>query len=596
MRSRSLARHGRSVMLAAFVGGLVASPAAAASPAGANPTCAPVLPLAEIAEGQIGTGWTVVKGTTPEPFAVEVLGVFPDGVAPGKDMILVEVSDLPGGEVIAAGDGIWSGMSGSPVYIDGKLAGAVAYGFSTGPSRIGGLSPSEDMQKLLRLPDAAGTAVRPAREPRTRLSAAVRRTLGRLTGQRVAATGEFDRLTLPLAVSGVPAKGRSLLAERLATAGLDVRVTRGSSARRPAGSFVAPVPGGNFAASISYGDVTIGGVGTTTWVCGERALAFGHPLQLAGTVRYGASDARALSIVKDPTAGSIKLAAVTDPFGIVDQDRLSGIRARLGRTPPVYPVVARVRDLDLNAQRTGRTDVTSPGWMAYVGPQHLYADLITTTDRQGPGTTSIRYRISGQRANGDPWSLDVGDRLASDGEIQYIAAASLDSLLQRLVTNGTEAIRITRIRVDAAVREEVRAATIRRVLVSRNGGAFAEPAQLRLRTGDALVVRALLRDRDDVLRRVDVPLTVPAGAAGFGALEVAGGASLVSICDIDPSFCGPTTFKRLLQQIEARPRGDDLVVQLVTAGDGFESTVVARAKVRQPVVVAGDLTIEAVIR
>jgi hypothetical protein len=587
-------------MLAAIVGGLVVLPAAgpvgAASPAGANPTCAPILPLADVEEGQVGTGWTVVKGTTPEPFAVEVLGVFPDGVAPGKDMILVEVSDLPSGEVISAGDGIWSGMSGSPVYIDGKLAGAVAYGFSTGPSMIGGLSPAEDMEKLLDLANPAGTAARTVREPRTRLSSPVRRTLARLTGQPVAASGEFDRLALPLAVSGVPAKGRALLADRLAKAGLDVRVTRGASAPRPAGEFTTPEPGGNFAATISYGDVTLGGVGTTTWVCGDRALAFGHPLALSGRVRYGASDGKALSIVKDPTTGPFKLAAITDPFGIVDQDRLSGIRAHLGVTPPAYPVVARVRDLDLGTQRTGRTDVTATDWMTYVAPQHLFSDLITTTDREGPGTVGIRFRVSGLRANGDPWSLDINDRLASDGDIQYAAAAALDSLLFRLVANGTEAIRITRVRVDAVVREEVRTTSLRRVLVSRNGGAFVEPTQLRLRTGDSLVIRALMRDRDGSLRRVDVPLTVPAGASGFGGLEVVGGASLTSICDFDPSFCGTTTFKRLLRQLDARPRGDDLVVQLITFSDDFETTVLARSTVRQPAVVTGDLTFEAVIR
>lgn len=604
MRSRTLARHGRVAVFTALVGATLVLPAsapvAAASPAAvtpaANPTCAAILPLSQIAEGQIGRGWTVVKGTTPEPFRVEILGVYPDGIAPGKDMILVQVSDLAGRDVISAGDGIWSGMSGSPVYIDGKLAGAVAYGFSVGPSVIGGLSPAEDMRNLLYLPNPSATATTAAREPRTRLSPALRRALSNVTGRSVAASGDFDRLALPLAVSGVNAKGRSMLAERFADQGLDVRITRGSRAARPAGTFATPQPGGNFAAVISYGDVTVGGIGTTTWSCGERALAFGHPLRMSGTVRYGASDGKALSIVKDPTTGPFKLAAITDPFGIVDQDRLSGIRARLGQSPSLYPIIARVRDLDITSQRIGRTDVTSTDWVAPVAPQHLYTDMIVATDREGPGTAGMRYRISGLRANGDPWSLDLGDRIASSDDIQYAGAAALDNLLYQLVGNGTEAIRITRVRVDATVREEVRTSVIRRVLVSRNGGAFTEPRRLKLRGGDRLIVRVVLRNGAGVLRQSDVNLKVPAGGAPYAALEVAGGSSLGSICDFEPSLCEGTTFPKLLKQLEARPRGDDLVVQLIAATDSFETETLARARVRQPDVIEGDVLIDATIR
>ena len=103
-----------------------------------------------------GQGLTVVRGATPQPFAVEVLGVLEDGIGAGRDMIIIEVSDLPGREVISAGGGIWAGMSGSPVYINGQLLGAVAYGFSAAPSPIGGVTPAADMLDLLDLPNPAG--------------------------------------------------------------------------------------------------------------------------------------------------------------------------------------------------------------------------------------------------------------------------------------------------------------------------------------------------------------------------------------------------------------------------------------------------------
>jgi SpoIVB peptidase S55 len=91
-----------------------------------------------------GTGYTISSGTTPKPFTARVIGVLKDGIAPGLDMIIVE-TDSP---AIRDAGGIWAGMSGSPVYTsDGRLLGAVAYGLSGAPSRIGGITPAEEMLK-----------------------------------------------------------------------------------------------------------------------------------------------------------------------------------------------------------------------------------------------------------------------------------------------------------------------------------------------------------------------------------------------------------------------------------------------------------------
>ena len=592
-------RRGASVIAAAALGAALLAPGAPAalaapSPAGVNQACADVLPLASVNVGDIGTGWTVVRGQTPQAFEVEILGVYTDGVAPGRDIIMVEVSDLPGQDVVSAGDGIWAGMSGSPVYVDGKLVGAVAYGFSTGPSRIGGLSPASEMAKLLTLPDPATAAAAGVPSARLRLSPALRSALAARTGRSVAATGDFERLPVPFAISGVPARGRKLLGQRLDAAGVAATVTRGSRAAAPAGSFATPIPGGNIAAMIAYGDVTMGGVGTVTWVCGDRALAFGHPLALSGPASFGASDATSLAIVKDPTTGPFKMATIGDPFGIVDQDRLAGIREHLGVLPPSFPVIARVQDLDLGVTRTGTTQVTSADWVGSVAPQHLYSDLLSTTDREGPGTATLRFRVTGTRAGGAPWSLDLSDRVVSSQDIQFEAASRLDSLLYRLTTTAPEAVSIEHVRIDATVQQALAAAQIVRVRVARNGGDFVRPSVLRIRSGDALVVRVGLKDRSGVLRFVDVPLTVPADAIGSGSLVVAGGGSLSSPCDFDPTACG-SSFGGLLQRLQRQPRSDDLVVQLLT--DGLEGTVTAASvRARQPVVVAGSEQLQVLIR
>nr|MBA2571157.1 hypothetical protein [Chloroflexota bacterium] len=158
MRS-SLARRTRSVALLTTLvlaagllpGSVSATPTRDAGIAGgaAPGACAQIKPANEVEEGMMGRGWTVVQGFDPSPFRVEILGKLRDGIAPGRDMIIVEVSDVAGRDFIDRAGGIWRGMSGSPVYIDGELIGAVAYGFSLGPSKIGGVTPAEDMARVL---------------------------------------------------------------------------------------------------------------------------------------------------------------------------------------------------------------------------------------------------------------------------------------------------------------------------------------------------------------------------------------------------------------------------------------------------------------
>src|SRR5918992_1864745 len=133
----SVRRAGPSRRLAALFTGVALVGALAMSPANSAPTteCPTVMPVADVQAGMSGTGYTVSEGTTPEPFDAEILGVYPDALLPGRDLIMAEVHS----PAIAAVGGVWYGMSGSPVYVGDKLVGAVAWGFSFGPSHVIGL-------------------------------------------------------------------------------------------------------------------------------------------------------------------------------------------------------------------------------------------------------------------------------------------------------------------------------------------------------------------------------------------------------------------------------------------------------------------------
>src|SRR3954452_2508018 len=166
-------------------GGLVAAVFAAGSTAGVSAAraaplataCPAVMPVSEVeaaangAEPLVASGLTVSRGTEPEPFQARVLGVLTDGIAPDVDMILIE-ADSPALDRVG---GIWAGMSGSPVYApDGRLIGAVSYGFAAGPSKVAGVTPAEDMMRVLGYDTADAHR---AWESRVRLPQAVRRAL-----------------------------------------------------------------------------------------------------------------------------------------------------------------------------------------------------------------------------------------------------------------------------------------------------------------------------------------------------------------------------------------------------------------------------------
>ena len=145
----ALRRRGATALsLMLLVSALQVAPVSAGEPPLPG-TCPTLKALSEVNVGDTGNGWTVERGTERERFRFEVLGIIADGIAPGRDMIIVEVSDVLGNDMIARSRGIWAGMSGSPVYLGDELLGAVAYGFTFGPSTIGGVTPAVDMADVL---------------------------------------------------------------------------------------------------------------------------------------------------------------------------------------------------------------------------------------------------------------------------------------------------------------------------------------------------------------------------------------------------------------------------------------------------------------
>jgi len=210
----------RSVALATgsvLIGGLLASSVAAQAPA---EECPEAMPVADIQKGQVATGFTVREGRTVESFSAEVLGVLPDGILPGRDLIIVDTS----GPLIDDAGGIWYGMSGSPVYYQGKLMGALAYGLAWGPSSIAGLTPAEDMMDVLGYQDEEdddGGSIYYSPTAKARLTARLTQAIARSTDTPSSGiSSSMDRLRVPLSISGLGPRGMDVVRSAVEREGL----------------------------------------------------------------------------------------------------------------------------------------------------------------------------------------------------------------------------------------------------------------------------------------------------------------------------------------------------------------------------------------
>lgn len=419
-------------------------------------TCATpptTVPVASLTPGTMATGWTAVSGTTPVPFDVEILGVLPDGIAPGLDFVMIQVS---GANVDAFG-GIASGMSGSPVYIGTDLVGAVSYGFSGGDHSIGGLTPAEDMVALLNYPDASVPALAPVVSVPQELRAAAA-TASREQGAAAFATAV--QIPMPLAVSGLGGTLLNRLQTRLERRDVNAVAYRAGSASAPVTAAALtgnqPVAGEPVAAAISYGDVTLAGVGTQTLTCGNLSVAFGHPFDWNGRTSLGMNEASILKVISDPSGiwGPFKMATIGDAAGVIDQDRMAGVRGFAGVAPELTTITTHLDNIKLGTTADGQSDIVSRDWVSDVASFHLAQAIADANDSAGQATSRLQWQVNGEREDGTPFSVIRDDAYFSTGGYGGMAPNYLWYTLYKLQGFEGENISLTSIDVAGEVTED----------------------------------------------------------------------------------------------------------------------------------------------
>lgn len=307
----------------------------------------------ELKPGQRGEVWTVFRGTEPEPFAVEVTGVIRNALGPGKSMIVCELIDERVQKM-----GAVAGMSGSPLYIDGKLAGALSYQIQRFETvRHAGFTPAADLAEVREKVSAA--TPKPSAPPVPSLPPPS-------SPRSATATGGFTPLSPAFTLSGLSPAVADLFAPQFAALGLGTTSLGGStnsgSLKNPQPTIATPTPqplraGSAIAVALATGDITLAGTGTVSRIDGDRVTAFGHPMMSLGEVALPLCATEIVTILPS-SMSSVKIANTGAIIGTITQDRLSAVSGTLGAGPAmtsveitVAPAGAASRTLRFNVAR-----------------------------------------------------------------------------------------------------------------------------------------------------------------------------------------------------------------------------------------------------
>ena len=375
-----------------------------------------IFPLKDVRAGQHGVGRTVFSGTKVEEFQVEVLGVL-ENLGPRQSIILARLSGGP-----LANTGVMQGMSGSPVYIDGKLLGAVALSFPLSKEAIAGIRPIEDMLHVNPLP------------PRQIAAATPRRPF-------VAGDARLEEIATPVSFTGFTAAALEHFAPQLRQMGLDPRqgVSGGGAIPDRLGDPRQLEPGSMISVQLISGDMTVGADGTVTAIDGDRVYAFGHRFLDEGSTDLPFARAEVLALMPN-LSSSFKISMAREWMGSITSDRDTAVSGLTGRQASLIPVQIRV------GANTYRMRLVQDRVMTPLLMQMAVFSAIDSTERSVGGQT---YSVRGQLDfEGGPVRVD--DVYSGDVGVAVIASAGIGSPIAFALQSGFDALKLKSVSLDVA--------------------------------------------------------------------------------------------------------------------------------------------------
>jgi len=535
-----------------------------------------------------GTGRTVFEGTKIEEFGVTILGVL-ENYDFGMNVITVRIDSGP---VVEKGYGVIQGMSGSPIYVQGKLIGAVALVFTDfAKVPIAGVTPIQEML------EAYEPRTRPAHPPRHARRA--RAPLDWKTPRRFVARGEplhiagrtfreavvaateeeavlarqpgdlvLTPVATPLMVTGLGRRGLKYLQELLEPYGFEIQQNVGGGQAPPDTKFEL-APGAAVGVQLARGAIDVTALGTLTYLDEETFLAFGHSMIGFGKVDMPLVSATIQTILSSQAISS-KMGVPIAPIGRVLEDRNTCVGGHLGEEADLLPATFRVADLDRGIDREYQLEVIR---QRNFGSSLLYAllggaiDMTTVPNREG--VTRLRLQVKPEgfpaierenlyRSGGgfSPFTILLGGLGSSS------PSGELARILEALANNEFREVRVESVQAEIEVTEERRLATIERAYADRE----------KVKPGETVEITVHIKpdQRPEKVERFRLP--IPEGTPQGQVLVAVAGGSVASLMErrLGRRDRIPANLDQLVEDLGQGPRNDELRLMMGLPTLGLE--------------------------
>src|SRR5258705_2161511 len=520
----------------------------------------PLFPLEDLRPGMKGTARTVFSGTETQEFGVEILGVLPGFPGPRQSAIIARLS---GANVEKTG--VFAGMSGSPVYIDGKMVGAIAFSFPFSKEAIAGITPIKQMIDLFD--QGSGKEAKRPREPRpvsfAQLAASewnpnlpkpaispvsifapvsAGSPLLPLLGQ------QMTPIATPLVFGGISQESLTMFGPQLAASGLlPVSGAGGSAAITP----MAPVDANTFpsGSSISVqlvrGDYSLAASGTVTLRDGDRIYAFGHPFLSLGSSDTPMTETSVVTVIPNVN-NSFKLAVPGRMVGSISQDRASGIFGLLRQAPKMIPVKINLHT-SRDRQETYSYEIANDSFLTPLLLNITVFNTITSSERAlGDSTITLKgeIKVKGQDA------VQI-DRRFSAANSAVMAARSIAPPACSPLTSGFDDVQLDGITLDISSTDTKYAGTLERIALDRT----------EVRRGEKIEVQAYVRTESGKQFVQRIPVQIPEDAALGQLLVFVGDGGALQERSPAKAFV-PQDLRQVVRAINTVRKSDRLYVKL----------------------------------
>ena len=531
----------------------------AQTPAQKNPQSSAFFPFSEIRKGMRATAYTVFEGSEPKPFELEILGTLEGFNNPKQNAIIVKLISPETDRT-----GVFAGMSGSPVYIDGKLVGAIAFAFNFSKEAIGGITPIQEMVSIF---EEKQGEIKTSDQPRSISFSEISfnenaREFTSFVNPQTPLTNNVSGVSAPvlkpiatpLAITGVAPEIIERFAPQLQAMGMMPVVGAASAAKiedlskangntlKPGATIVVPLVRGDFSLSAS---------GTVTHRDGNKIYAFGHPFLSLGVTEWPMNEGEVITVVPS-VANSFKLAKSTAMVGTLRGDRATGIYGELGVAPTMIPVEINMTT-SRGEVRNYKFEMVKDRLFSPVLLQITALQSILSTERQ-QGDATLRFQSNIKLK--DQSEIKLENRISS-GNAALATVFAITQPVALLINSGFKDLQIEKITLNIASSDVRSTGKLEKLWISKTEVTRGEKIQLqafaRTDGGGEYVERF----------EIEIPADAPLGQL---QLMVGDGVSVQS-ADARTGFT-PKSVNQLVRELNRLRKGDRLYARLSRTDNG----------------------------